>query len=319
MLPGFHFSKLQHATLVRADQAPQVARGVILHLHGFNDYFFQDHFAKACVEAGYYFYAVDIRNAGRSLTADQVPHFVTNFRQYAEDLAEASQAVRAEHPDLPLVVHAHSTGGLTASLWAHAYRNAEGSAAGPDALVLNSPFFEIPGSFFKRVSAKAASPTLGRWKPLFGLEAGPSIYATHQHIDNGGRWYFDQNLKRTAGLEARMGWLRAARVAQARVDRGLLIHCPVLLAVSAASSHNDPELVDTTDTVLDVRAIAARAEKLGRDVTHLRIDNAVHDLTLSADEPRNKFFDAMFSWLQKSLPVASPPVNQTNSEQRNYE
>ena len=306
ILPGYHQAPLSHATLVRADGEPKAPEGVILHVHGFNDYFFQDHFAQACVDAGYLFYAIDLRDAGRSLIGskpnDVIPHYTTNFREYAEDIAEASATIRAAHPDLKLTVHAHSTGGLTASLWAHAYRNASGAKAGPDALVLNSPFFEVPGSIFARVGARVSGPTMGRLRPLVALAEGPSIYATAQHKDNGGRWDFDQNLKRTAGLPARLGWLRAVRLAQARVDRGLLIHSPILIAVSTASSSgSDPELRDATDTVLDVRSMAARADKLGDDVTLLRIEGAVHDLALSADQPRLQYFDALFSWLSDKL------------------
>jgi len=306
MLPGYSAAPLSAATLVRADASPgslgaTSVKGVVLHVHGFNDYFFQTHFAEACLKHGYLFYAVDLRNAGRSEKPDSIPHYVPHLRLHGEDLAEAAQAIRQLHPDLPLVVHAHSTGGLTASLWAHAYRNADGIKAGPDAIVLNSPFFEIPGSYFARLSARLAGPTLGRLRPTTGLQPGPSIFATIQHVDNGGRWEFDQSLKRTSGLAARFGWLRAVRAAQTRVDRGLHINAPVLLATSKKSSHNDPELADSTDSVLDVHAMAARVNNLGDNVTLVQIKDAVHDLTLSADKPRQQFFDAMFSWLDNSL------------------
>jgi len=306
MLSGYSAATVSEATLVKPDASPaEPVKGAILHVHGFNDYFFQTHFAEACLAAGYLFYAVDLRSAGRSWHADQIPHYVTHLRQHGEDLAAAAQAVRELHPDLPLIVHAHSTGGLIASLWAHAYRNAEGVKAGPDALVLNSPFLEIPGSFFARMGARLTGPTLGRLRPTTGLQPGPSIFATSQHVDHGGRWEFDQNLKRTSGLSARFGWLRAVRAAQTRVDRGLHIASPVMLATSAKSSHHNLELADSTDTVLDVKAMAARADNLGKNVTLVRIKDAVHDLTLSADKPRQQFFEAMFTWLDKSLPISS--------------
>ncbi|MCL1801160.1 MAG: alpha/beta hydrolase [Promicromonosporaceae bacterium] len=301
ILAGFEAAPLQQATLVRAQRVPGQPKGVILHVHGFNDYFFQDHLAEVLIDAGYVFYAVDLRAAGRSERPELIPHYVGNLREHAEDLAEASQVIRELHPDLPLVVHAHSTGGLTASLWAHAYRNAAGSKEGPDGLILNSPFFEIPGSVFARVGAAVTGPTLGRIRPMTALKPGPSIYATAQHVDQGGRWQFDRGLKRTDGLSTRLGWLRTVRLAQARVDRGLDIHAPVLLAVSGASSHNDPELLDSTDSVLDVRAIAARADKLGNDVTLSKIDGAVHDLALSDTEPRELYFAAIIDWLDHKL------------------
>ena len=113
--PGFQQATIGAATLVRSVARPSVPRAAFVHVHGYNDYFFQDHLARAVVDAGYAFYAVDLRHAGRSLGADVVPHFVTDLRDYEPDLDAAARAVRALEPGRPLVVHAHSTGGLTTS------------------------------------------------------------------------------------------------------------------------------------------------------------------------------------------------------------
>jgi len=311
ILPGFVQRPIGPATLVKSLAVPNSPRGVILHIHGYNDYFFQSHFAQELTDAGYIFYAVDLRNAGRSLRPDGLPHFATDLHQPATDVAAAAEFVRDEHPELPLVVHAHSTGGLIAALWAHAYRNETGVKAPPEALVLDAPFFEVPGTFFKRAGAWAAAPA-GRLRPTTALSASPSAYSSAMHVDNGGRWSFDTSLKNPDGVPIRLGWLRAVRAAQGRVDRGLDIKGPVLLAASAASSGHDPMLADSTDTVLDVSAITSRADKLGSDVTVLQIPGAVHDLTLSADEPRAKYFTELIDWLDKCISI-SPPVADTPS------
>ena len=58
----------------------------------------------------------------------------------------AEAAILEEHP--ALVVHAHSTGGLTASLWAHRAR-ATGTL---HALVLDSPWLDLAGGWFRRLA-----------------------------------------------------------------------------------------------------------------------------------------------------------------------
>jgi alpha-beta hydrolase superfamily lysophospholipase len=61
-------------------------------------------------------------------------------------------------------------------------------------------------------------------------------------------------------------------------------------------------LLDAQDVVTDVDACAVLAPKLGSDVESLIVEGAVHDLALSAEEPRAVFFEAMFAWLEKELP-----------------
>ncbi len=286
------------ATLVRRT-APSEPRGAVLHVHGYNDYFFQAPLAEAFTAAGYAFYAVDLRAAGRSWRPDQVPHYVTDLREQAGDIARAAHAIRAAHPDLPLVVHAHSTGGLTASLWAHAQRHATGADAGPDALVLNSPFLDLPGSSFAKAVGTPVLDRLAPLRPLTALSHSPSWYATAlQEV-----WEFDTTLKRPQGLPARAGWLRAVRRAQARVARGLKIACPVLVAVSGASSVDRPgnPLVSSTDTVLDVEQIVARAPRLGSRVTTQRFEGGVHDLALSAPAVREVYLASVLAWLATVL------------------
>ncbi|GAA4833018.1 alpha/beta hydrolase [Luteimicrobium xylanilyticum] len=277
-------------------------RAVVLHVHGYNDYFFQRHLAQTLAAAGYAFVAADLRRAGRSWRPGEVPHYVDDLHEHAADLALAAAAARALHPDVPLVVHAHSTGGLTASLWAHSVRRNDG----PDLLVLDSPFLDLRSSWFNRTVGTRLLDAVGPYAALRPMTSAPSVYAAHQHVEGGGRWEFDRTLKRPEGLPVRAGWLRAVRRGQARVARGLEIAAPVLAARSARSGpdrEDNPDL-DREDTVLDVRSIARLAPRLGRDVTDLVVDGGVHDLTLSADGPRGVYLDAMLAWLDSRLEAA---------------
>ncbi|WP_125778133.1 alpha/beta hydrolase [Antribacter gilvus] len=274
-------------------------RGAVLHVHGYNDYFFQAHLAHAFAEAGYAFYAVDLRTAGRSLKPGQIPHYVTDLRQQAADIDVAAHAIRAIEQG-PLTVHAHSTGGLTAALWAHDHR-ADGT--GPDALVLEGPFLDLSATWWQRTVGTWLLQLAGRLQPLKVLSSSPSHYATAQLAANGGRWEFDTTLKRPEGVPARQGWMRSARRGHAQVRRGLGLTCPVLVAYSAESGPDDPAnpLLDAQDTILDVRQIAAQAPRLGADVTQLVVEGAVHDLTLSDDEPRAAYLAGMLGWLEGKL------------------
>lgn len=317
--PGVEERSLGPATLVRAVDRPERPRAAVLHVHGYNDYFFQAHLARAVVAAGHVFYAVDLRRAGRSLldadsgldgrpgTDALPPHYLASLREAGADLSAAAHAVREREPGLPLVVHAHSTGGLSATLWAHAVRH--DPAHGPDLLVLNSPFFSLSGSRLADAGRSAVLEVLGRRRPLAVVSANPSVYARYQHASHGGRWDFDTSLKRPEGLPARAGWLRTVTRAQARLARGLAVPGPVLVARSDTSGPDraDNPRLDAQDTVLDVGRIAALTVRVGPDTTPLVVPGGVHDLALSADAPRRTYLDGVLGWLDARLPGARPP------------
>lgn len=284
-------------TLVRREAAPPGVRGTVVHLHGYNDYFFHEHLAAAVEEAGWGFVAVDARRAGRSLQPGEEPHYVDDVREQGSDLGATVAWARRRSPGLPVVVHAHSMGGLVAALWAHAHR----AGGGCDALVLDAPFFAPTGAWLPPDTVLRA---LGRTAPLSVVASEPSQYAHHLLASNGGRWSFDTALKRPEGVPVRAGWLAAARTAQARVARGLQIACPVLSVFSAsagADRADDPGL-DSTDTVIDVRTSARASLGLGEDVTVRTVPGAVHDLSLSTDEPRAAYLRGVLAFLDERLP-----------------
>lgn len=313
--PAFEERQLGPATLVRSAERPGRPRAAVLHVHGYNDYFFQDHVARAFTGAGLAFFAVDLRRAGRSLlgapgsgdrggpgASDPLPpHYVASLREAGADLSAAAAAVRRQEPDLPLVVVAHSTGGLTAALWAHAARHDPDHR--PDLLVLNSPFFSLSGTRLQVAGRSAVLEVLGRRRPLAVVSDHPSEYATHQHASNGGRWHFDTTLKRPEGLPVRAAWLRTVTRAQARLARGLAVPVPVLVARSDASGPDraDNPRLDAQDTVLDVARIAALTPRVGPNVTALVVPGGVHDLALSADAPRRAYLEGVLSWLDDRL------------------
>ncbi|WP_298459229.1 alpha/beta hydrolase [uncultured Cellulomonas sp.] len=287
------------------DAAPP--RPAVLYLHGFNDYFFQTHLADRCEEHGYTLYALDLRKCGRSLRPWQTPHYCTDLREYIPDLDAAARTIRDELGHDRLVVMGHSTGGLLAALWAHRVRD----LGLVDAVVLNSPWFDLNAPWFSRVVSTRIIDALGPLDPLRVVSDGGSPYSRRLHVNHGGRWQYDLQLKAAAGIPARAGWLRAVRRGHARLARGLAIAAPVLVCTAAASgpnSEDNPDL-DRQDTVLDVDHIAARAPLLGPDVTLVRVDGGIHDLALSDEPAQTAFFTAVFDWLAAHLPVR-PPAGQ---------
>ncbi|WP_286217852.1 alpha/beta fold hydrolase [Paraoerskovia sediminicola] len=297
---------------MRTAATPSDPRAVVLYLHGYNDYFFQAHLAEAFTDAGYAFYALDARRCGRSLRDGDVPHYQDDLHEQANDLSNAVRVLRQRHPGVPLVVNAHSTGGLVASLWAHSLRD----AGVPDALVLNSPFLDIGASRWLRAAASRVVDLGAQLAPQRPLTSAPSYYATYQHVSAGGRWTFDTELKRTTGVPARAGWVRAVLRGQARIARRLAISCPVLVARSDASgpdSPTNPDL-DRQDTVLNVANISRDAPLLGDRVDELVVEGGVHDLVLSAAEPRAAYLEGVLAWLDGALaPGVREPAVQTGT------
>ena len=287
------------ATLVRRLPERRHHRAV-LYLHGFVDYFFHSHLASEFADHGYDFYALDLRKYGRSLRAHQTPHFITDFSAYDEEIDEAVRIIRSEGHDV-LVLLAHSTGGLIGPLWANRRRGRHLI----DAVILNSPFFDLNGTSFERGFETKVIDKVGRFLPRLVVAKLASNYAQSIHASRGGEWDFDLSWKTIGKFPVRAGWLRAARRANAQLNAGLNIDVPVLVAASERSGDpktTGPHQADS-DCVLDVDHMVTGAKVIGRDVTVVRIKGGLHDLALSAPAVRRQFFEAVFAWADTHVPT----------------
>jgi alpha-beta hydrolase superfamily lysophospholipase len=283
------------ATLI-SRRAPQPTSRAVLYLHGFNDYFFQTHLADFFTERGYDFYALDLRKYGRSLLPHQTPNFVRSLSEYFPELDEAARIIRAGDDHDTMVIFAHSTGGLIGSLWAHA-RSHTGVV---DGMILNSPFFDINAPWIVRRPMAAVVGQLASRLPYRALPGkGPSLYGQSLHKDMHGEWVYDLAWKPVNSFHVRLGWLRAVRIGQQRLRAGLAIPSPILVAHSGASlrvpSWN--EALHDADAVLNIHHIARWAPALGNHVTVVRIEGGKHDLTLSREPARQRFFTEASRWL----------------------
>ena len=289
------------ATLVRRVPDPDAAttRRAVLYLHGFVDYFFHPHVGDALAAAGYDTYALELRDHGRSIVPGRPPNETTDLAVYTEEIDAAVRLLRVDHDVVVLL--GHSTGGLTAALWADA-RRGRGLV---DALVLNSPWLDVRGSVYERTLLAPAVQAIGRPLPRLKVRELAPHYGQALHRDSGGEWDFDVAWKPHRGFPVRAGFVRAVRRGQARVARGLAVDVPVLVLASDAAGddkrHHDALL--STDSVLDPAQIARRAPLLGPDVTYVEVAGGAHDLALSAAPVRERYLREVTDFLASRLPA----------------
>jgi alpha-beta hydrolase superfamily lysophospholipase len=288
------------AVLVRrTTREAETVGGVALYVHGFADYFFQTELADFFAERGLAFYALDLRKSGRARQAEQTAHYVSDLALYDAELERALAVVAAEHPGLPVVAVAHSTGGLILPLWLDR-RRARGEVAPVAGLVLNSPWFDLQGRPVQRGPVTQALRVLGKVKPMRTLPPLPTTYGQSIHVSAAGEWDFDLAFKPLAGFPVTYGWLNAIRRGHARLHRGLEVGVPSLILRSErtrfARTYSPED--DRADTVLDVRQIARWAGCLGGETTIVPIRDARHDVFLSLPDVRKQAYERLDSWLR---------------------
>lgn len=286
------------ATLVSAADGPRHERAV-LFVHGWIDYFFQAEHARHWIEHGYDFYGLDLRKHGRSLRPHQSPNYVSDLRAYGAEIGEAVRHIRATHPGdgIRVVLLGASTGGLIGSLWANAHPGAV------DALVLNSPWFDHRGPLWERVVLTRVAELLGPVAPRVDLGTIKPYYGRALHVATGGAWEFNLAWKPHEGFPGRAAWFRTIRRGHRRLQEGLAIQEPVLVAASTRNGPIDresPALADS-DCVLDVDHMVKYATRLGADVTVVRVEGGIHSLELSPPGPRLAYEAAVFDWLAEKV------------------
>lgn len=271
---------------------PRRARAV-LYLHGFVDYFFHPHVADALAQHGYDLHGLDLRDYGRSIREGRVPNDTRELFVYAEEIDAAVRLLRERYGSVSLL--GHSTGGLIAALWAN------GRAGAVDAVVLNSPWLDLRGSWFERRPLTQTLRVVGRVAPDLVVGHVAPHYGRALHSESGGEWDFDLTWKPHDGFPARAGFIRTVRAGHRRVARGLDIQVPVLVLASDASGPDDREhdALLTTDSVLDVAHIRSLAPRLGPDVTFVEVPGGAHDLALSPPPARERYLKEVVGFLDR--------------------
>lgn len=118
--------------------APSAPQFIAVYVHGWNDYFYQAHLARMMTHLGAAFYGIDLHRYGRNMPrrSGLIPFncYEDDYTTYDRELDWAIATARQEHPDLPVVVMAHSNGGSVVSGWASRHHDAY------DGLIFISPW-----------------------------------------------------------------------------------------------------------------------------------------------------------------------------------
>jgi len=302
---GFNIQKLKladdyegkvEATLISRKSKKQ-SQKAILYIHGFVDYFFQNNLADWANNLNINFYALDLRKYGRSLLSHQMPNMTRSMSEYYEEIDMAIDIIRNKNKNNFLILMGHSTGGLISSLYANQHKNENII----DALILNSPFFDMnKPAWFKKI-ALPITALVGKNFPNIpspeGLKEG---YAKSLHIDHKGEWDFNLEYKPILGYKINLGWVAAIHYGQQELQKGLDISCPILVMYSSKSvtPGDYHQSMHTADSVLDVVDINKYADRIGKNVTKAKITNGMHDLILSKQDVREEAFDEMTKFIE---------------------
>ena len=281
-------------------------RGIILYVHGYNDYYFQKEMAQKADSAGYAFFAIDLHYCGRSFAPGDRRGDLRNMREFfpeldfAVELARAITKERAGHGhSLPLVLMGHSQGGLLVSFYAES-RPAEKFAA----LVLNSPFFDFNFNWLVRNVAIPVVSELAMYLPDFSIgSSGNPNYAYAINRERYGEWQYNTEWKSEERPEQFLGWIRGVHRAQLELHKGFHINSPVLV-MHGDCSENDDEWSENQmhcDGVLDVEHIEMWAPKVGTKVTTETVAGGLHDLYLSRKDVRDEAYAKTFRFIDESL------------------
>ena len=269
-------------------------RESVLYLHGYIDYFFHPHVCEQFIKNNLDFYALDLRKYGRSMLEHQRANFCLDIEEYFEEISIAIRQIN-KTGNSPIHLLGHSTGGLIASN----YMNHGKEVSSIKSLILNSPFldFNQPDIAKKAtfLTAKIASTIL----PYSYINGALSpVYAQSLHKDHYGEWDFNPDWKPIKGFPTYFKWIVAIHSAQKKLLESN-IEVPVLVMHSSRSRSMSTfsEEAMSSDTVLNIEDIKRIGSRLGKQVTLLDIDNALHDVFLSPKEVREAAFNEMFAWL----------------------
>lgn len=99
-------------------------KAVIQIVHGLMEHAARyERFAQSLTEAGYIVYASDLRGHGRTSKTQSELGYAghDSFNRMVKDLYEITQTIKTEHPNLPVIIFAHSMGSLLAQSYITKY------------------------------------------------------------------------------------------------------------------------------------------------------------------------------------------------------
>lgn len=301
-----------HAVLVSKKTSSKTSKAV-LYIHGFADYFFNEQLADVVNKSGFDFYALDLRKYGRSLMEHQHPNLCRDLSEYFEEIDKAVKIIRERDGHRVLVLNGHSTGGLTTPLYAHERRNEKTI----DGLILNSPWFDLNEDWFTKNIAIKLLYGIGKIFPAAVAPKGlDPNYAKSLHKDHyvemkkqigvyeEGLWDFNTEWKSVGEFPVYNGFLRAVRIGQKKLQKGLDVQCPVFLLCSDKKGNRSEEIKPyyfNSDCVLDPGHMTKHIVSVGKNIKQVIIKDGLHDLALSPKPAREKYFKEITGWLKDTF------------------
>lgn len=285
-------------TLIESKGNKKDAYKTVLYIHGFCDYFFQEHIMNYFNSVGVNFFAIDLRKCGRSLLPHQHANYCRSLEEYFPDIDFALDFMLKENKQTSIYLLGHSTGGLLATYYAK-FGLKKDKIKG---LILNSPFLDFNVPYFIKPFVKFFAKNMFKNKPFGSIDGLPEIYGESLHSDCKGEWSYDTRLKPIRPFPAFYAWILAVREAQERLrSTSGLGELPVLLMYASKSTNPKKwsTLVFEADVVLNVNDIKKVGMQLSQVVIDSCIDNGVHDLFLSREEVRKKAFSKVREFLLK--------------------
>lgn len=285
-----------------AERAAREHRVPVLLVHGWSDYVLDRRLMLHLYALGFDVWGVDLRKHGRSLLPGQTPTAVGDLSEYDAEIGAMLDLIGRDRPPVLL---GHSTGGLTAALWA---QRRPGTVR---ALVLNSPWLEFHAGAAAREAIRPALRALAQRAPMARvLPRGSMHYTRTTHVLFGGETPYSLRWKPPGGHDFPACTLSAVLEGQARLRRGGPLAVPALVLHSARSVFGLRFRSDMAeaDVVLNVRTIAAAARQLGPLVRIEPVDGARHDVFLSAPAVRRRALEIVEEWLRE-LPDIGPTMS----------
>lgn len=296
-----------YATLVRYTptraESPQTefSKPAVLWVHGATDYFFQKETAYRLSEAGYAFYALDLRKCGRSRTEGQTWHYASDLSVYHQELTLSLDVICQNHERL--VPIGHSTAGCTIPHWMDELRRTDSERHAHFAgLILDSPWLDVQG--VPSTVAAAVKPLLrlaSKINPMIPFPGGGlKTFGQSLHESEYGEHDYDLELKPLGGHPKYVGWVDAVFRNQELVHAGMInVGVPVLTLCSTKSllGKEFSEESLRTDVILDVNHMKKWAPKLSNNVVIHPLQDAIHEVYLSKKPVRDEAFRITCDWL----------------------
>ena len=260
----------------------------LIWAHGLNDYYHHFDIGEKLLDKGFDIYAITFRKYLTTTENTKYYFYISDLQEYIDDLNNLFPKI-LEGKYNKILLYGHSTGGLTSTIYCHSGKFKEKI----DALILNSPFFDIYLNNKSEFIFKKLIYYLGNKFPKIRLRKTKKFYKTAFHEDIHKRFYFKNKIIGDSNLFT--GSFTGTYKYQKKIQNGeIKINIPILVLLSDKSSKKS---YSNSDTVLDTKDILKYSKK--DNIKIVQIKDAIHDVFLSKIKPRTEAINLFLNWINK--------------------